>query len=390
MRGHDRCRVRAERSGFAQLARQCIEAVDWQRADAAAATQVFSYANWLGSQMNAGMTLPLIRTNLFGVVGNTSNRSRIDPAIVASNVSVSGATVNSLLNEVADPVIDTETDLVLSPSYQSQIEYVEAQAPQYVIGWVGNNDALSAALAFDQLNASQLTPLADFEDDYTLLVDRLGALISAHGTRVVLANVPDVVSIGFLLDAQGAAALTGFPVALPAGSYTSLPAALLMAFLGNDNLIDDPDYVLDPGELETIRGRIEQFNDVIAQQAARFSIPVVDVHGLFNTYLANPPTFFGIPLTNRVFGGLFSIDGVHPNNIAHALLANQFIATLNQAYGTTFPEISSQVLHFLFLTDPSIDKDKDGRVRGRLGVGLLETIAFLLGYSGDVNDLDPN
>ena len=70
-----------------------------------------------------------------------------------------------------------------------------------------------------------------------------------------------------------------------------------------------------------------------------------------------------------MFGGMFSLDGIHPSNIGHGLIANEFIKTMNQAYGTGIAELPPEVLQILFLTDPTIDKDGDGKATGRLGVG---------------------
>jgi hypothetical protein len=44
----------------------------------------------------------------------------------------------------------------------------------------------------------------------------------------------------------------------------------------------------------------------------------------------------------------------------------------------------------IFLGDPFQDKDNDGRVSGRFGAGLLETLGPLLGISGDKNDFIPD
>jgi len=163
-----------------------------QGGDAAWQTQVFSYLNWVNFQMGADLTLPFIQTSLFGIVGNTTDRFRIFPNTVNTNVAVSGATVNSLLNDRANALapenIDSETDLVLFPGQLSQIEYVESDPPQIVICWIGNNDVLSAAISFGNMNASQLTPVASFESDYISLVDRLGALATSNGTKVIFAN----------------------------------------------------------------------------------------------------------------------------------------------------------------------------------------------------------
>lgn len=74
----------------------------------------------------------------------------------------------------------------------------------------------------------------------------------------------------------------------------------------------------------------------------------------------------------------------------HALLANEFIKTINGAFGTNIQLISQQVLELVFLFDPNIDKDQDGKSTGHFGVGLLETLAGLLGFTDDPNDFVPN
>ncbi len=365
-----------------------------QAADAAWQTQVFSYLNWVSYQMDGDLSLPYIKTNLFGIVGNTEDRSRIFPARINTNVAVSGATVNSLLYERASALteedINTEAELVLYPRLQTQIEYVESAQPAMIICWIGNNDVLSAAFSFGNMNTSQLTPVADFERDYIALTDRLGALVTNNGSKVVFANIPDITDIGFLVDRATAEEMTGFTVELPDGHYTSVIGVLLMKFSGNDDVVGDPNFVLDNEETAEIQDRIQSFNSIIQHQASRVGMPVVDMNAMFADSIVNPPIFAGIPLTTNILGGLFSLDGVHPSNIGHALVANEFIRTMNQAFNMNVPELSQNILTLLFLLDPSIDKDGDGKASGRLGVGLIETLAFLFGFTGDSDDLTPN
>lgn len=366
-----------------------------QAADAAWQTQAFSYINMVNFLATGRqITLPYIQSGLLGIVGSPDGRSRLFPDSINANVAVSGATTNSLLYERANALsqgqITNETELVLYPRLQTQMEYVESATPAMILCWIGNNDVLSAAIAFGNMNASQLTPVAEFERDYIAMIDRLGGLVSNHGSKVVLANIPDVTDIGFLVDRANAEAITGFPVALPDGHYTSILGVLLMKFLGNANLVADPNFVLDDVEVATIQNRTQVFNGIIQREANRIGMPVVDINAKFAEFIASPPVFSGKPLTNTILGGLFSLDGVHPSNIGQALITNEFIKTMNQAFNFTVPELPPQVLNDIFLTDPSIDKDGDGKATGRLGVGLVETLAFLFGLTGDNNDFYPN
>ena len=365
-----------------------------QGADAAWQTQAYSYISLVNWQMGGDLTQPYIVSNPLGIIGNTDGRSRLYPNDINTNVAVSGATTNSLLYDRAQAAspgqISSETDLVMYPRQQTQIEYVESVQPHIILCWIGNNDVLSTALSFGNMNASQLTPLADFERDYIALADRLGALSTNHDSKVVFANIPDVTSIGFLVDRNTAESITGFAVPLPDGHYTSIVGAFLMQLTGNSNLINDPNFVLDDAEVALIRARTQEFNTIIQREADRIGMPVVDANSKFNEFVANPPVITGIPLRTTLLGGLFSLDGVHPSNIGHAFIANEFIKTMNQSFAMSIPEISSDWLTWFTWFDPSIDKDGDGKATGRFGVGLLETLAFMIGATGDANDFQPD
>ena len=381
--------AQAQRPAFVGMGDSIGEGV--QSADANLKTQPFSYLKFLASQIGIYFPLPFIRTCPLGAVGDTTFRSRLWPEIRALNLSVSGADVNSLLNDQADALdedeIDSETDLVLFPRVGSQMEIAESIGARSIICWIGNNDVLSAAISFDQLDASQMTPIDEFEADFTELAGRLGAL----GKNVVFANIPDVTKIGFLVDGQDLKRFLGSDFGLADGDFTSIVVMLLIRLgLDNGSLLKDPDFVLDAGEVALIQERIEIFNAIIEDAAFAINAPVVDINAMFNDLDENPPIFFGTPVTPRFLGGIFSLDGVHPSNIEHALAANAFIQTINSHFQVNIPLISEGDLEGIFLRDPFQDKDGDGRVRGRYGAGLLETFGPVLGISGDRNDFIPD
>lgn len=365
-----------------------------QAADASWRTQPFSYLSFINHLMSADLTIPFIRTNYLGIVGDTTNRSRIFPGQITTNLAVSGATVNSLLYERAGSAtiadIHSETDLVLFPRMLSQIEAAEELAPEYLVCWIGNNDVLSSVISYGNMDASQLTPLADFERDFILLADRLAAMHATSGTRIVFGNIPNVTDIAFLVDRRFAEAVLGFPVNLPDGHYTSIIGLLIMSIAGNDDLVADPNFVLDDGEIALIQARLAAFNLIIAREAERIGMPLVDINAKFAEFAQTPPIFAGIPVFKYFMRGLFSLDGVHPSNIGQALIANEFIRVMNQSFATNFPVIDGQTLTLLFLLDPSVDKDLDGKATGRIGAGLVESLLYLVGMTGDPNDFVPD
>jgi lysophospholipase L1-like esterase len=361
-----------------------------QSADANFRTQPNSYLKLLAQQIGARFPLPLIKTSPRGVIGDTTCRSRVFPYLPGANLAVSGADVDSLLRKQADATdvseIDSETDLVLFPRTGSQIEIAEAIGPHLIVSWIGNNDVLSAVTTFDELDGSQITPLDEFQEDFEEIAQRL----SAAGAKIVFANIPSVTSIAFLVDRQDLITFLGSDFGLAGGDFTTIITMLLIK-LGFDDgsLLEDPNFVLDAEEAEIIQQSIEDFNLVIQDEAAELGIPVVDINTLFHEASTNPPEFFGIPVTRRFLGGLFSLDGVHPSNTCHAIAANAFIETINNYFQTNIPLFSQEELESIFLSDPFVDKDGDLVVKGRPLAGLLETLGPALGISGDFDDTLP-
>ena len=158
---------------------------------------------------------------------------------------------------------------------------------------------------------------------------------------------------------------------------------LIKTGINDGSIIQDPDWVLDASEVQTIRDAVSAYNEITAQEAAAAGMPVVDIHGLFEQMVQNPPVIGNVVLTPRYLGGFFSLDGVHPSNIGYALVANEFIATMNAFFTMTIPQISPQAQTRILQTDPFVDFDNNLQVRGRPFNGLLETLGPILGISGD-------
>ncbi len=362
-----------------------------QSADANLRTQPHSYLNLLAQQIGVRFPLPLIKTSPRGVVGDTTNRSRLFPYLPGANLAVSGADVHSLLNKQADATkvseIDSERDLVLFPRIGSQIEIAESIGSHLIACWIGNNDVLSAVTTFDQLDASQITPVDNFQADFREIAQRLGALRA----KVVFANIPSVTSIAFLVNREDLITFLGSDFGFAEGDFTTIVTMLVIRLgLDDGSLLEDPNFVLDAQEAAIVQQSIETFNSIIVEEAAELDIPVVDINTLFDELAENPPVFFGIPVTRRFLGGAFSLDGVHPSEIGHAMAANAFIETINNHFQKNIPLISQQELEKIFLEDPFIDKDGDLVVRGRPFAGLLETLGPFLGISGDFDDTVPD
>ncbi|MDH5526065.1 MAG: SGNH/GDSL hydrolase family protein [Nitrospirota bacterium] len=228
----------------------------------------------------------------------------------------------------------------------SQVERAMALDPDTLLLWIGGNDVLWVAVT-GKLDA--LTDPAAFAPPYTML---LGALATT-GARVAVANLVDITVIPFLTPAEQVVARVAAAIeaayGLPPGSQIPAVSAVLGigagdylnplglglagAFMGAGLALPD-EAVVDAAELATVQAATSAMNAHIAAMATATGSTLVDVNGLMNDIDANGYAVGGQVLTTDFLGGLFTLDGIHPTNTAHAVLANAFIDALNTRYGT--------------------------------------------------------
>ncbi len=335
--------------------------------------QVNGYAALVAAQAGVPLPLPLITEpgipNVLTLVDPGPppvivpepgiSSGRVDPTIQTMNLAVPGANVQDALTTRPDFLFDELTDLVLglpgsfAGISRSQVEWAEALAPTTILVWLGNNDALGAALAAD---ASLITPVEDFRKAYKEVIDRL----AATGATLVVANIPDVTVIPFLTPAEEAVALIGFPLSVVGSILGIGPGDFLVpdAFpLINNILLGitpgplPANVVLDAGEVAVIQHVVEEYNAIIAEQAQEKGAALVDIHGLLESANAKGIEVGGRRLTTAFLGGLFSLDGVHPTNTGYAVIANKFIKALNTHFAAGVHKVS---VHKVMLADPLV------------------------------------
>ncbi len=306
-----------------------------------------------------------------------------------NNLGVPGADVDNLLNTTGNlqNLLGGNTDNVMHDLILRipQVEYPSGSGnyipftaitqavfldPTFVTLWIGNNDVLGAALYATPLDGVTMTPLAQFEAQYAAAVQTLTSQTDAD---VVLITLPDAASIPFVTTVKpyvevpgvGHVPLIGSHGLLPEDAYVTLGAASLLAQgigvpveLGGTGLPlpEDlqltpqgvvPGVVLRPEEVAVISGRIDDMNDVIRATAAQHNLPVVDVNDMFARIVAGDHWILGgIELSaDFLVGGIFSYDGVHPQNIGYALVTIELIDAVNSFYGAAIPQVDmNQVL----------------------------------------------
>ena len=362
-------------------------------------TQINGFTQILAEQMDAA-AFTIWRNPLLSVAG-----ARIDPEHIPFNLGVDGATTRDVLhlrtgdgNAKLDALLAPIPELAGGPVSQLEAaEYLAGLHPgkrKVVTLWIGNNDVLGAVIGGTGTRLSEDAILAFLSDtetgrdlpavaaNLTEIVDRLAAL---PDTEVLVANLPDVTQIGFLLTAGDLERLAVFPdatvTALAPGEALGFgpflnpadPSLSVARALSSNNAVLNgtilatravsESFVLTPEEAAPIRERVAALNALVAELAAtRANVHPVDVNGLLARVLAGEITVDGNHLSRTWGGGVFSLDGVHLSHTGYALAANEFVEALNSAMPNLgVPELDAAPV---WERDPYRDRDGDGYVYG--------------------------
>ena len=291
-----------------------------------------------------------------------------------NNLGIPGSRAGDLLTRTGDikrllngtTTADTVMyDLILRDGKNPAINQAIAAAGTFYTVWAGNNDVLGAAIYGLAMNGVTLTPVATFQTQYGTLLGALKA--NRPGAKVVVATIPDVTAIPFVT----AVAPYNFTSTgqkfyylgeagpLKDGDYLTLSASALLAqgygIPGTGKLLPEgsflppatvvPGVILRADEISAIKARTVELNGVINAVAGANGYAVADMNAFFADIKAHGILFGSIKLTpSFLTGGLFSYDGVHPQRIGYAVVANKFIETINSTWGTAVPSIDMRPL----------------------------------------------
>ena len=228
-----------------------------------------------------------------------------------------------------------------------------ALGPNLVTLWIGNNDILGSATNGTDL---AITPTAQFQAEYTALLGTLaGGLQQRTGwpATIVVANIPSITSIPYFVPR---AALEGQYGAWPWG-YAETDVELvtfpLLSWLQDTDNQGTPipgNYTLTGAEISAIETAVVTFNTIIDQVVAGVnaagvaSCAVVDANALMAGLPAAQRTHFMFLVGDLGVEGaaattMFSLDGIHPNNVGYGVVANAFIEKINDLAGTNVPDV---------------------------------------------------
>jgi lysophospholipase L1-like esterase len=304
--------------------------------------QANGYAAVIARQARVNLTLPLISfpgippslaLTPDGVVRLSGLGARENPTVQATDLSVPGFLVADMLahpfpgNPAANP-IDALSDLILAspglipgcgpiPTLSglvvSEVICAVALQPTLILVSIGNNDALQT-LTFG-------VPPTDpgvFAGDVSALLREL----AATKATLVIANIPDVTAVPFLVPVPAFRAQCGF-----------VPGGVTSADFVVPNIVDVSavslnictNYAIRPAALVAqAQTAVTQFNAILAQEAALLGAVLVDVHELLMRFVQTGYQAGGAHLSTAFLGGIFSLDGIHPTNTGYAIVANEF------------------------------------------------------------------
>lgn len=98
--------------------------------------------------------------------------------------------------------------------------------------------------------------------------------------------------------------------------------------------------MLDKDELAAVGPALLAINNAIKQSAAAHNLPVADMED-FLKYFESGFDISGVEYTSKyIEGGVFSLDGVHPNARGYAIVANKFIEVINRFYKSNIPMVN--------------------------------------------------
>ena len=322
------------------------------------------------------------------------NNTNAGPEIAYHNLGVPGALLQDL----------TDTTRYLSDPYFALIQRGRGSIarqiadptqlspqPTFLLLEYGADDLLGPAL---KGTTTGLLSVANFESFFTRGLDTLAALLP--NAKLAVVNVPDITALPFFttvsnkqLDAAGRPVLdaNGMPKFLlgpslgsnntplpltandlvllsaqpqiaagfgyPIGTFSYLSGSPVP---GNGIGLTDAQVLstmLSTSEAATLRDRALKFNFVIDTTARSVTKPrdiaIVDLDGLLRRAKSPGIEIRRVLYTSAfVTGGLFSLDGAYPNDLAHALLCNEVIRAVNARFGSNIQPVDP--LRFATLT----------------------------------------
>jgi len=283
----------------------------------------------------------------------------------------------------------------------TMLNVATGMSPKLTTVWLGANDLLKYIFSAGTAPASD-TP-AQMAADLKKIVKSL----TATGSKVLIGDLPTLLptsghsvpqffaqanltaNFAKLLEVESAGAITSGPATLYAeaivadlGTNFGVTAGGYLTesgFLGTIEqavpLIEanptDPNFAaiqLDPttkgsglgseyltpafvAQVQALNAAYNQAIDGVATSSGS-NVALVPISTFFTTASTSGISIGPVTVTEQFGGGLTTWDGLHPSDVGYAVIANDFIATADTAFGMTIPQLSTTQLESILGTDP--------------------------------------
>jgi lysophospholipase L1-like esterase len=243
------------------------------------------------------------------------------------------------------------------------LDFVTSKPWTFFSMWLGNNDVLGYATTGGASAADAPTAKATFASLYNSAADKL----ISTGAKGVVATIPDVLSTPFfrtvtlstLLAAarasnpnvnalyiqtgtgtvRAATANDYFVLTLSSANVIGVPNAAQLPYGFHPGNPVENKYVLDQAEAATVTDFTLAYNATIKSVAAAKGLAVMDAYALLKEYGAGKVVNGATVNASFITGNLFSLDGIHLTPMGYAIVANEFIKSINSKYSSSIPTV---------------------------------------------------
>jgi hypothetical protein len=269
-----------------------------------------------------------------------------------NNMAVPGAVLNDVTNDSRYGNLSTAFPFIARPPLQlgSILDQVAMLAPTFVTFEMGANEVLGPA---SQGSGAPIIDAATFGLLLGATLDSLEALMP--NAKVAIFTVPDITSLPYFttisprLDPSGTCRVLGpGPAPLTDNDLVLLTAGPLLAtghgIPGPCGGLGDAlpaTMVLPAASVASIQTAVDGYNAAIRGAATARGYALVDLNGLLRQAAGAGFTFQGQTYTSAfVTGGLISLDGIHPTDLAHGIICNALIDAVSAAFGSRVPPLN--------------------------------------------------
>ena len=301
----------------------------------------------------------------FGCAAN-----EVGVTLPAQNVAVAGARTSDALNATPESKAgDADWGKLYTrilPPNTTQLAAALAQKPKFISVELGANEVLGAVSGIAVPGAS-LVPFSVWAPQYTTLAD---AVATEVDRGILVGLVDDVASFpsfrrGEEIWADRATMLAAFnvnvnancdgntnlifvpvriPTAVGTGAFYRANGLGAFNFSCADGGQFARDYVLTPAESAVVNTQLASMNEHIIRTAAAHGYAYMALQSLYGRSDIKP-AFSSLALMTSAtpYGAAVSLDGLHPSQLGHGILAAAAARAINARYGLNLAETPAEI-----------------------------------------------